>query len=560
MSGRYTLSSKFPCDPAKATAASLPITWADTWVSASTSTGLTFPGMIDEPGCRSGRRISASPVRGPDAIQRMSLPILTSATASARRLPDSSTRASRAPCTAKWSPASASGSSRSRANWSITSVGEPGGQLMPVPTAVPPSGSSPTLPSVDLRRARRLGDLGCVAAELLAERDRRGVHEVRATRLDDLGERMRLGPQRQAQVLQRREQHGLRLVRRRHVDRRREHVVRRLRGVDMVVGVDRAAEPLRRQVGQHLVGVHVGAGARTGLEHVDGEVARPSARRPPRRRRRRWRRPCPASMTPSRALACAAAPLMRASAAISEASRGTPEIGKFSTARCVWAPHRAVAGTRTSPMRVVLHTVAVAFGRHTMDGTHRAGRATASGRGEFYTPASARRWPAHAILAPWGWPDSHRGRATYRWSAAPRPSESVLALAEEVGRLLAQRGCVVVTGGRAGRGRGRQPRRRAGGRHHRRHPSRPHPRRGQPLRHDRRAHRRGRGPQRPGGDGRRRRHRAAGLLRHAVRGRIRAAGGYAGHRPRGWLGPGRQVPARTATDAVDLALSMARGA
>jgi hypothetical protein len=56
------------------------------------------------------------------------------------------------------------------------------------------------------------------------------------------------------------------------------------------------------------------------------------------------------SITPSRALACAAAPLMRASAAISEASRRTPEIGKFSTARWVWAPHRAVAGTRTSPM------------------------------------------------------------------------------------------------------------------------------------------------------------------------------------------------------------------
>ena len=88
ITGRYTLSSKLPCEPAKATAASLPITWATTWVTASASTGLTLPGMIDEPGWRSGRRISARPVRGPLAIQRMSLAILTSATASARSSPD----------------------------------------------------------------------------------------------------------------------------------------------------------------------------------------------------------------------------------------------------------------------------------------------------------------------------------------------------------------------------------------------------------------------------------------------------------------------------------------
>ena len=39
-------------------------------------TGLTLPGMIDEPGCRSGRLISPSPVRGPEPIQRRSLQIL----------------------------------------------------------------------------------------------------------------------------------------------------------------------------------------------------------------------------------------------------------------------------------------------------------------------------------------------------------------------------------------------------------------------------------------------------------------------------------------------------
>ena len=71
-----TFSSKLPAAPANATAASLPMTWAQTWQTASQITGLTLPGMIDEPGCRSGMRISASPARGPEPISRRSLQIL----------------------------------------------------------------------------------------------------------------------------------------------------------------------------------------------------------------------------------------------------------------------------------------------------------------------------------------------------------------------------------------------------------------------------------------------------------------------------------------------------
>ena len=40
-------------------------------------TGFTLPGMIDEPGWRSGILISASPARGPEPISRRSLQILT---------------------------------------------------------------------------------------------------------------------------------------------------------------------------------------------------------------------------------------------------------------------------------------------------------------------------------------------------------------------------------------------------------------------------------------------------------------------------------------------------
>ena len=76
MTGSITLSSKLPAAPPKATAASLPTTWATTWHTASGTTGFTLPGMIDEPGCRSGRWISPRPQRGPEDIQRRSLAIL----------------------------------------------------------------------------------------------------------------------------------------------------------------------------------------------------------------------------------------------------------------------------------------------------------------------------------------------------------------------------------------------------------------------------------------------------------------------------------------------------
>ena len=56
------------------------------------------------------------------------------------------------------------------------------------------------------------------------------------------------------------------------------------------------------------------------------------------------------SITPSRPLTVALTPLIAASAAIRRRSMRSPEIGKLSTARWVWAPHRASSGTRTSPM------------------------------------------------------------------------------------------------------------------------------------------------------------------------------------------------------------------
>jgi hypothetical protein len=68
-------------------------------VSASHWVGLTFSGMIDEPGSFSGIASPANPARGPHDISRISLAILYSDTANVRRVPDSWTSASWAPWT-----------------------------------------------------------------------------------------------------------------------------------------------------------------------------------------------------------------------------------------------------------------------------------------------------------------------------------------------------------------------------------------------------------------------------------------------------------------------------
>jgi hypothetical protein len=51
--------------------------------------------MIDDPFCNSGRRISASPARGPEPIIARSLAILIIETATTLSAPESSTRESR---------------------------------------------------------------------------------------------------------------------------------------------------------------------------------------------------------------------------------------------------------------------------------------------------------------------------------------------------------------------------------------------------------------------------------------------------------------------------------
>ena len=231
---------------------------------------------------------------------------------------------------------------------------------MPVPTAVPPSGTSAT------PRQRRLEPLDAephlrgVAAELLAEGHRGGVHQVGAAGLDDVRALGRLALERRREVLAAPGSRSWTTAASvaATCTRGREHVVRRLRGVDVVVRVHRAAEALRRRASRapRSCSCSIECPSRSGRRR-SGTGRRRCPRRP-RRRRRRSRRRRPASSTPSSALTRAAAALMRASACdLGRLEAVAPEIGKFSTARWVWARHSASRGDAHLAHRVVLDAV-----------------------------------------------------------------------------------------------------------------------------------------------------------------------------------------------------------
>ena len=139
--------------PPAVMAASLPITWAATCVTTSGMTGLTLPGMIDEPFWSSGRKISARPARGPEPMSRRSFAIFVSETATVLRAPDVSTRASRAACASNGSAGAEIVRPVSFVSLARTRSANSGCVLSPVPTAVPPSGIWPSRGSASSMRA-----------------------------------------------------------------------------------------------------------------------------------------------------------------------------------------------------------------------------------------------------------------------------------------------------------------------------------------------------------------------------------------------------------------------
>ena len=133
----------------------------------------------------------------------------------------------------------------------------------------------------------------------------------------------------------------------------------------------RQSRVLAREARDHLVRIHVGAGARAGLEHVDRKlrVVAPVGdfeRRLLDRQRRASRR----AQSSSR-FVVAAAHLISPSARMKSRGMRSPLIGKFSTARCVCAPHSASAGTFSSPRLSRSMRNAVATSRDT---SYAAGR------------------------------------------------------------------------------------------------------------------------------------------------------------------------------------------
>lgn len=64
-----------------------------TWLTISGMTGLTFPGMIDDPAWAGGRLISDRPTDGPDDVRRRSLHTFESFTATRFRTPETWTNA-----------------------------------------------------------------------------------------------------------------------------------------------------------------------------------------------------------------------------------------------------------------------------------------------------------------------------------------------------------------------------------------------------------------------------------------------------------------------------------
>ena len=159
-------------------------------------TGLTLPGMIEEPFCSSGRKISPMPARGPEPISAMSLAILVSDTATTFSAPDSSTSASRL----AWASNGSAGASIFSFVCLLRSLADLRGELrVGVQAGAGGGAAERDLADVDERAGDALlaqAHLRRVAGELLAERDGHGVHEVRAAGLHDVLELLGLARER----------------------------------------------------------------------------------------------------------------------------------------------------------------------------------------------------------------------------------------------------------------------------------------------------------------------------------------------------------------------------
>ena len=163
-------------------------------------TGFTLPGMIDEPGWVSGRAISAIPARGPIASSRRSEPIFQSDRAIVRSAAVGGDRRVERRLgvevvrrLADLEAGEGARGARQRPAAYVRVGVDPG------PDGGPAERHGEQLGLGGARPADRLLDLAGVAAELLAEPDRRRVLEVRPAGLDHRPELVRLGVERRAE-------------------------------------------------------------------------------------------------------------------------------------------------------------------------------------------------------------------------------------------------------------------------------------------------------------------------------------------------------------------------
>ena len=146
--------------------------------------------MIELPGSFSGMRdLAEARSAARDASQRTSLAIFISAAASVFSAPCACTIASCAASASNlFGAVTKRQAGRARRARRRRARRTPGCALSPVPTAVPPSASSRRCGSAARSCAIAVIELRDPAGDLLAERQRRRVLQVRAADLDDVGE------------------------------------------------------------------------------------------------------------------------------------------------------------------------------------------------------------------------------------------------------------------------------------------------------------------------------------------------------------------------------------
>ena len=333
-------------------AASLPITWAATWITTSGITGLTLPGMIEEPFCSSGRRSSASPRARAGAHQRQVVGDLVERdgvdlqragqldqrVAVALRLEGVERRGDRQAGVGGELLAHLGGELR------VGVQAGAGGGAAERDLADPPQRRlDPLDAEPHLRR---------VAAELLAEGHRDRVHQVGAARLDDVGEAPSPSPQarpRAPPIAGSRSWVTSSSAAR--WTALREDVVGRLAHVDVVVRV----APRRRRGWRspRWRSCSTRCPSRSGRRR-SGTGRRVRPRRPPCRRRRSARRGRRRAC-PSAPLASAAADLIRPSQRTTGTGTRSPETGKLSTALVVSPPQScSPAVVSASTLKLIL--------------------------------------------------------------------------------------------------------------------------------------------------------------------------------------------------------------